>query len=399
MSDDALATLGDIYAALPPALRAARAELWQRARAEGVPPAKAERWRYTPLAPRLQAPQRPAPQAVAAPAPQPPAGATRLLYVNGQAVDVPARWQSDGSAHRLSTGPDLINAALASGGIDIEVAVGKTLAPLYLVTAIVGEAASVHLRHRLRLGDNASATLYWEDEAGESAGLSTQTLEIELGRNAALRLVRLQRHAAGGSALRRSHARLQRDARLDYCLCEAGSGLLRHDIHGELLETGAAVQLNGVYAPHGEGHCDIFATIEHAAPDTRSRLDVRGLAMDAARGIFNGRVHVHREAQRTDSEQKLATLLLSPRAQLNAKPELEIYADDVKCAHGATTGQLDEDALYYLRSRGISLADARALLIGSFAAHALKCPDWPEVEARLLAAVDALLGAAQEAAA
>src|SRR5690606_30519787 len=101
----------------------------------------------------------------------------------------------------------------------------------------------------------------------------------------------------------------------------------------------------------------------------------------------------------TDSEQKLATLLLSPRAQLNAKPELEIYADDVKCAHGATTGQLDEDALYYLRSRGISLADARALLIGSFAAHALKCPDWPEVEARLLAAVDALLGAAQEAAA
>jgi Fe-S cluster assembly protein SufD len=378
-------TLAPVFEALPETLRHQRAPLWARAIAGGLPGPKEERWRYTSLAKRLDESLRPAASEAAAPAIKPLDGARLLAFANGVADRIPERFLGTGIAHVIHDGPDVLNAALASGGLNLDLPAGTRQAPIHLRTWAGGApGTSVHLRHHIRLADNAHAAVFWDDQCDDACGLLTQTLEIELGRNARLTLVRLQRHGDGSTALTRTHARLQRDARFHYTGYEAGRGLQRHDLVTELLASGAEVHLRGAFAPYGQGHADSFTVVEHAAPHTRSRLDFRGLAMDRARGIFNGRVHVHKDAQKTDSEQHLGTLLLSSKAQINAKPELEIYADDVKCAHGATAGQIDEDALHYMRSRGIPLATARALLIGGFVTRSLALPDWPEAEALLL---------------
>ena len=127
-------------------------------------------------------------------------------------------------------------------------------------------------------------------------------------------------------------------------------------------------QLNGAYLLSGKRHTDMTSYIDLAAPNCVIRQAVKGVASDKARGVFQGKFHVRRPAQKTDAEMRHDALMLSDTAQIRAKPELEIYADDVECAHGNTLGALDEDALFYMRQRGISLAQAKALLTEAFVA-------------------------------
>ncbi len=139
-------------------------------------------------------------------------------------------------------------------------------------------------------------------------------------------------------------------------------------LHGQ----GCGATLNGLYMLDGRQHCDHQTRIEHAQPDCYSRELYKGVLDDASHGVFNGKVYVHPVAQKTDGKQTNNTLLLSERARIDTKPQLEIFADDVKCTHGATVGRIDETALFYMKSRGIPNAEARKLLTYAFAAEVLE---------------------------
>ena len=141
---------------------------------------------------------------------------------------------------------------------------------------------------------------------------------------------------------------------------------MRNDINVALSEPGAETELNGLYLLDGKAHVDNHTTIDHVAPMTRSVEDYRGVLRDRSRAVYNGKVIVREDAQKTDAWQSNRNLLLSDAAEVDTKPELEIYADDVKCGHGATVGQLDKDALFYLLSRGIDHDTASGLLIFAF---------------------------------
>ena len=148
---------------------------------------------------------------------------------------------------------------------------------------------------------------------------------------------------------------------------DIGGKLVRNDINTKSLSSNAYCQLNGLYITNHKQHVDNHTLIEHLSPHSTSSEFFKGIVDDKSRAVFNGSVIVHEGAIKTDAQQTNANLLLSSDAEIDTKPQLEIYNDDVKCAHGATIGQLDEDALFYLRSRGINEKDAKALLTFGFA--------------------------------
>jgi Fe-S cluster assembly protein SufD len=168
-----------------------------------------------------------------------------------------------------------------------------------------------------------------------------------------------------------------------------GASLARVNLSTTLQGPGAHVALNGLIAPLGTQHLDAHTSIDHAAPHSTSDENYRGIAGERGRGVFNGKVIVRPDAQKTDARQSSRNLLLTAGAEIDTKPELEIYADDVKCSHGATTGQLDTAALFYLRSRGLDEATARALLIRAFAESIVTSIGPPAVRNHLEQLLDA----------
>jgi Fe-S cluster assembly protein SufD len=147
--------------------------------------------------------------------------------------------------------------------------------------------------------------------------------------------------------------------------------IVRNNLRIELKGRNASAHLNGLYVVSGESHVDNHSVVDHASPDCYSNELYKGVLNGKSRGVFNGRIFVARDAQKTNAYQSNKNILLSDEASMNAKPQLEIYADDVKCSHGATTGQIDPEALFYLRSRGIGEREASALLTNAFAEEIL----------------------------
>jgi Fe-S cluster assembly protein SufD len=190
--------------------------------------------------------------------------------------------------------------------------------------------------------------------------------EIVLEEGAILRHVRFQNESTGGVYTQNTHIRCEKDARYAGFTLTSGAGFSRNQIHAELLGPGAECTLNGINLLSGDQHADTTITVEHKAPHCNSNQFYRSVLADEAHGVFQGKVHVHQVAQKTDGYQLANTLLLSPLAHMDTKPELEIYADDVKCSHGATCGALDEEPLFYMQARGIPKDMARKLLIEAF---------------------------------
>jgi Fe-S cluster assembly protein SufD len=146
---------------------------------------------------------------------------------------------------------------------------------------------------------------------------------------------------------------------------------VRNNVHPVLAGEGSECLINGLYVGNGEQHLDNYMLVEHGKPHCSSRQFYNGILDDSAHGVFHGRIIVHKDAQKTDAKQTNRNLLLSDNAQIDTKPQLEIYADDVKCTHGATIGQIEENALFYLRSRGVDEVSARKLLLMAFASECL----------------------------
>jgi Fe-S cluster assembly protein SufD len=178
---------------------------------------------------------------------------------------------------------------------------------------------------------------------------------------------RLQQESDAGFHIGTLEASLGRDCHLAAHALTLSGALVRNNVRILLNGEGSECVLNGLYLPDGKQHVDNFTEIEHRQPRARSLELYKGVLSGSSHGVFNGKIVVHKDAQKSDARQTNKNLLLSENAVVNTKPQLEIYADDVKCSHGSTIGQLDADAIFYLRSRGLDVAAARSLLSFAFA--------------------------------
>jgi Fe-S cluster assembly protein SufD len=232
-----------------------------------------------------------------------------------------------------------------------------------LFTASEGELQTPQLK--LVLEDGAQMTLI-ERHGGQGAYWKNMTTAIELGHNARLTHIRIQEDSAEAINTNMVKLTAARDAHYNGFTLNLGGKMTRHDIHATVQGENGALHFNGLNLLGGMQHGDTTILIEHQAPHCSSNQFYRSILNDSARCVFQGKVHVHKAAQKTNAYQLSNALLLSPKAEMDTKPELEIYADDVKCSHGATTGQLDEEPLFYLRARGLTEAQARMLLLEAF---------------------------------
>jgi Fe-S cluster assembly protein SufD len=205
----------------------------------------------------------------------------------------------------------------------------------------------------------------------EARGFTNAVAELWVEPGAALDCVLLQRENAHGFHVSNLEARIARDAKLVVHTLTLGGGFVRNDLNGVLEAEGAALRLEGLTVASGTQLVDNHTVVDHALPHGESRQRYKCVLGGRARGVFRGRVIVRPDAQKTSASQASANILLGDGAEIDAKPQLEIWADDVKCSHGATIGRLDENALFYLRSRGIDAATARDLLVQGFASEVL----------------------------
>ena len=269
-----------------------------------------------------------------------------------------------------------LNTAFMRDGLVLRLAAGVILdRPVQVVHLIdSGDAAiAVHPRTLVVAGDNSQAVIV-ETFAG-SAGSSYWTnavTEIRVGRNAGVSHVKRQSESNAAYHTALTQVRLDRDARYTSVALAVGASLSRNEVKVAFEGEGAECSLAGGSLLRGRQHADSTTEADHRVPHTSSRQVFRNVLDDSARAVFQGGVIVRQDAQKTDSGQSNRNLLLSPGAQVDTKPELQIFADDVKCAHGATVGDLDREAMFYLQSRGIPPNEARALLIEAFVGEILE---------------------------
>jgi Fe-S cluster assembly protein SufD len=372
---------------------AAREDARRRWESTSLPTRKTEAWKYTDVRAldRSFAPGRPVALDDDALADRiPDLDGPRLVFVNGHyapalsSAETPAGLRvcrfseaDESRSARIREALDSVvdadrhlfaalNSAALCDGVLVEVEAGATLhAPLQVVwvCADQGEAFAANQRLLVLAGENSCASVVESFVSlAEDSSFTNGVSELLLSRGATLNHYRLQ--LEGGAALHVGgvHARLARDATLNSFHLGLGSDLKRVDIVVEHAGEGAHAEVNGLYLPRGREHVDYHTCMEHAVPHCSSTETFRGLVADAATAVFNGRIHIHPRAQKTSAELSNKNLLTSAEAQVNTKPELEIYADDVQCAHGATVAQLDALSLHYLRTRGIGEAQARLLL-------------------------------------
>ncbi|NWN83260.1 MAG: Fe-S cluster assembly protein SufD [Halomonas sp.] len=237
-----------------------------------------------------------------------------------------------------------------------------------------GEAPVMsHPRVLVQAGGRSQATLI-EHHVGEEGAANFTNLveEVILERNAILTHYKLQEAPLADLHIASIHVEQARDSRYTSFNLNLGGALVRTDLISELNGENATCDFYGLFYGEGRQHVDSHTLANHNAPHTFSNENYKGILDDRAHGVFNGKVVVKRDSQKIEGFQSNANLLLSDRAEIDAKPELEIYADDVKCSHGTTTGQLDEEAIYALRSRGIDRQTARGLLTLAFAGEVLE---------------------------
>lgn len=247
--------------------------------------------------------------------------------------------------------------------------------PIHLYHQTQGDGRDVHAHPRILVivGNNAQVQ-FIESFSGTEDGVyfNNPLTEIAVGSNAQVRHVRFQDEQKGTFHIGATCVSVERDSRFVQHAINLGGELARHDILVHIRDEYSEVQLNGLYLGEGDQIHDTHSLVHHYKPNGVSIEKYRGVMDDQSHGMFSGRIHVHKYAQKTDAFQHNAALLLSNDAEVNSEPQLEIYADDVKCTHGAAIGKLDQDQLFYLQSRGLDEASAQSILTTAFAAEALE---------------------------
>jgi Fe-S cluster assembly protein SufD len=384
----------------------ARRDAFATALADGVPTPRSERWKYTSLRALERRPfaasaalTSPVDAALIADIPAP-----RMVFVNGcfdaslsnvaalaegvalrplaHALAEGAPRDSSFLARRFSRADETfanLNAALANDGAMLSVAEGVHLAePVHLV--FIGAPANAdiawHARSLIELQRGAMlAVVEHHRAAGDHAHLGNALHHVHLAAGSTLRHARIQNDATRGTLVARTDAVLARDALYRRVDLELGAALSRHELNVRLEGGGARLAANGVLLADGRRHLDTRLGIEHIARDTTCDLVWRGLAAGRGRAVFHGGITIRAGADGSDARLSNKNLLLSEGAEIDAQPVLEIHADEVKAAHGATVGRLDEAALFYLRSRGLPAPEARRLLTTAFCRETLSVLD------------------------
>jgi len=394
---------------------------------DGIPHARVEAWKYTPLR-ALERRAFAAPSAAVAtfddalledvPAP-------RIVFVNGRfdaahsdLSNLPAgitlqplsRVLVEGEARdanflarRFDRSDEIfarLNAALADDGIVLRAEAGaQSSQPIHFV--FVGAPADAdqawHLRHLIELREGASLVVVEHHLAGEAHNhLANQLTHVHLGANATLRHARMQDEAQGATLMARTDTVLAKDADYRRLDLELGAGLSRHELNAALHGNNARLHANGVLLASGKRHIDTRLGIDHVGRDTSCELTWRGMAGGRSKAAFHGGILIREGADGTNAQLSNKNLLLSEGAEIDTQPVLEIHADEVQAAHGATVGQLDQTALFYLRSRGLPAEQARALLTAAFCRETLSVFEPGDalrtaLQARLDAALDRLV--------
>ncbi len=267
-----------------------------------------------------------------------------------------------------------LNAAFLSEGVFVHVAkemVSET--PLHVLHVTDAAGIMTHPRHLIVVERHATATVLESYVGlGDVRYLTNTVTEVFVEDGATLNHTRIQRESGSAFHVGTIEARQGRDSHfLQFCF-QIGGQLSRSNVYTVLNGDGCGTTLNGLYMLNAHQHGDHQTRVEHVAPNCFSREMYKGLLDGHSHGVFNGKVYVHPEAQKTDGKQTNNTLLLSDKAQIDTKPQLEIFADDVKCTHGATVGRIDEMALFYLKSRGIGPTLSKQLMMYAFAADVLE---------------------------
>ncbi|MHA1107725.1 MAG: Fe-S cluster assembly protein SufD [Alphaproteobacteria bacterium] len=423
---------GEIAATLPggaqPWLAELRADAIHSFAETGFPTIRTEAWKYTDLRRMLRteftaAAQTPAPQADALERWRLICKHHRLVFVDGQfspalsdlsalppgvrlvsldeaADGAPDLLQARLGATATDAGDGLValNTAFMAGGAVLQLDDGVVLdAPVHLLFLAAGEIAGAvsHPRNMIVLGAASQASII-ETFAGAdgTAYWSNPVSDITLAEGARLNHVKLQAEGADGYHTALTRIGVARDAAYRGMVMSAGARMARNEIRVRLDGRGASCAIDGATLLRGRQHADNTTEIIHAATDGTSRQVFKGVLDGSSRAVFQGRVRVEPGAQRTNADQLNRNLLLSPGAEADSKPELVIHADDVKCSHGATTGDLDQDALFYLRARGISEASARALLIEAFIGELIEGMPVAAARSSMFACLDDWLGVA-----
>ena len=384
--DEYKAFVGNGAAGAPTWLRELREHGIARFREVGFPSTRLEQWRFTNVEPIAETPFT----------------LSRALWEVG---DVPAGVVVSPLSAAIERFPEIVRAhlgrharldanpftALATAFLEDGMLVhvpARTVVeqPIHLTCRIPAGITRpmAHPRLLVVVGREAQVRIVEAYEAAPHGPSLTNTVtEVVLEDGAQLDLCREQREGERSFHVATSQSHQGRDSRLVFTTVALGGALVRHDINGVLDGTGAYLILNGLSVLGGRQHVDHHTTIEHAQPHGESHEYFNGVFDGESRGVFNGRIIVRPGAQRTDSKQTNNNLLLSDAARADSQPQLEIYADDVKCTHGSTVGPLDETALFYLKSRGIGAAEARGLLTYGFGAEILDRVAIPGARARL----------------
>ena len=364
---------------------AMRERLMDDLKASGLPTRRVEDWHYTDLRTLLR--EVPAEGASGPLDPIAPlvGGSTVLAVANGNALPgkTPAGVTAAPFADRLADeaivklltvqGSDdaigKINGALVTGGLVLDVAPGATLDRPLEVQVLHG-AGQAHTRFPASIGANARATVIERHSAvpGDAA-LASSITDLVVGEGAEVTWIILQEQGPADTHLGQINVRLGADARLMLCVVNAGGHLVRQEIRGVVEGEGADLKVRGINLLGGDSHTDVTLVLGHDVPGTTSTEIMRNVVFDKARGVFQGQIRVAPDAQKTDAKMACNTLLLSDDGEFSSKPELEIFADDVQCGHGATVADIDENHLFYLMSRGVPEKTARGMLVNAFVAE------------------------------
>jgi Fe-S cluster assembly protein SufD len=381
----------------------ARDRLITDIRTRGLPTRRVEAWHYTDLRNLLR--KLPANSNGAASAIAPLVSGSQIFALeNGRVADKAkvegvevrrmAGMLEDGSAAFLMSprGDDdaigRINGGFLRDGLELAIARGTTLADPIELQALHGGGQS-HSRFNVSIGEGASVRIIERQKSSEgSAAFVSSVADLTLKAGAEVVWVILQEQGIADTHLGQINFRLEKDAKLKLFIVNAGGHLVRQEVHGVTLGEGADFTMRVINLLGGESHTDVTMTLGHDVPETTSTEVVRNVVFGKASGVFQGQIRVAPDAQKTDARMACNTLLLSEEADFSTKPELEIFADDVQCAHGATVIDIDRNHLYYLMARGIPEKKARALLVHAFVAEIVEELD----DEQLVEALEGVIG-------
>ena len=356
-------------------LSAFRDQQQQRLAALDFPDRKTEQWKYTSLRAMESGHLKRALANDESDSPVPDLGAARIVIRNGQLDSALCDALPEGvTLTRLSDAPELaatdmeslfgtINGASLADGLVLTIAANADVAtPIHLAhVADADTPGSTQLRVIVRVGTGARVTVI-EHYLGQGPALTNAVTRYQVAANAQLTHYRLSSESTESLHVGLLEFSQQRDSRVESFQFMLGCTLRRNDVHVIMAEPGADLSMKGIFIARGDTHIDNQVCVEHRVPHCTSDQVYKGLAGDAGRAVFNGRIHIHEGAKGTNAELSNKNLLLNPGAEIDSKPELEIYNDDVKCAHGSTVGQMDAAQLFYLRSRGIEEHAAKRML-------------------------------------